>query len=551
MRKLLVALIFILITLTSLFSCTEQDSHGPSAPSQQGPDYVYSLDAGGLATITRCKIKTPIIEVPNQIDGHKVVAIGGSAFFNNSTVQQIIIPEGIKSIGKSAFEHCTALKTVTIPDSLEILGSRAFYDCSKLEELIIGDNSNLKQIGEEAFSSCRSLRTTEYGNAKYLPTETKEHMILLSAVNTGISSAEIHNDTEIIISNAFAGCINLSDIEIPENVKYIGDKAFYGCTSMYQIYFNATNMQDLTHSSDIFERAATKSKSLILYIGNNVKRIPAYLMESSTRLIGVVFNSGAGCESIGKYAFAGTPLPNFTIPKSLKTIEPYAFANCDRLSEIKLDAIRLDDFSANNNVFTEAGKEVAGMTLTVGRDTERIPANFCRSMSYLRKVTFENNDVTKSFGANAFYNCNNIQQVSGTSKKGWCESTFENEYSNPLKYGNATLSFNGNSVTEGFVISETIDFIADYAFVGYKNLDKIIIPSTVSYIGEHAFSGVDNLYLVYWGGTQTEWKRLDIKDGNEIIESSYIYFYSENKPTSLGNFWYLDEETGNPAVWSF
>ena len=549
MRKFLVALILILISLTSLFSCTEPENQDSGSQSQEGADYVYSLDAGGAATITRCKLKEALIELPSQIDGHQVVAIGDNAFFNNSSVKEIIIPEGVKSIGKSAFEHCSALLTVTIPNSLEILGNRAFYDCTKLEDLIISDGSKLNQIGDEAFFACRSLHTSEYGNAKYLAAGAKEHTILLSATNTNISTAEIHENTTIIVSNAFSGCINLKQLEIPENVKYIGNKAFYGCTNMDQIYFNATNMQDLTHGSAVFERVATISKTMTLYVGSNVERIPAYLMDSSTRLRGVTFEGGSVCGSIGRYAFAGTPLPAFTIPKSLKTIEPFAFANCDWLAEIKLDAVRLDDLSESNTVFSGAGKEVANMTLTVGRDAERIPANFCRSMNYLRKVTFENNDVTTSFGKNAFYNCNNIQTVSATSKKGWCESTFENEYSNPLKYGNATLSFNGSSITEGFVISETIDFISDFAFIGYKNLDKIIIPYSVSYIGKDAFSGVDNLYLIYWSGTQDEWESVDIKSGNTILERSSVYFYSETRPTTIGNFWYYDEDTKTPIVW--
>ena len=271
-------------------------------------------------------------------------------------------------------------------------------------------------------------------------------------------------------------------------------------------------------------------------------------MDSASRLRKVSFDENTVCKSIGTYAFAGTPLPDFTIPKSMKTIEPLAFANCSWLADVKLDAESLGDLTESSDVFSSAGNKTSGVTLTIGREAKRVPAFFCDSFKSLAQVKFENSDVTSSFGANAFIDCDGIQRVLVTSRKGWCESTFENEYSNPIRYGNAVFYIEDTSVTEGLILTKDITFISDYAFIGYKGLSKIVIPLTVQSIGKSAFSGVNNLYTIYWGGTEAEWNQLLIKEDNGILSKSTVYFYTETPPTSPGNYWCYGEED-IPKIW--
>lgn len=540
---------FLLILLTLLicfcsFSCTEPEEQIPS----EKPSFVYKLSEDGTATVTSCTTAFTKLEIPAEIDGHKVAAIADGAFFSYTSATEIVIGDGIVSIGKSAFEHCTSLKKVSIPASLERLGEKAFNDCAKLENVLIENGSALNYIGIDAFSECRSLKTEQFGNAIYLPIGDASHALLLSAQSQSITEAEIHPDTEIIAGNAFSQCSSITKITIPEKVRCIGDKAFYGCTNLDIIYFNAKHMNDLAKGSALFERVATKSETMTLFVGAGVERIPAYLMDSASRLRVVRFADDAICESIGAYAFAGTPLPDFTIPKNLKNIEPFAFADCIWLSDVKLDADNLGDLTSESDIFSNTGSKTSGVTLTVGRDAKRVPAYFCDSFKSLAQVKFENNDVTTSFGNNAFYDCYGILRVWVTSRKSWCESTFENEYSNPIRYGNAVLYVNETSVTEGLILTKDVTYISDYAFIGYKGLSKIVIPVTVQSIGKSAFSGVNNLYTIYWGGTDSEWNDLLIKEDNGILSKSTVYFYSETPPTAPGNYWCYGEED-IPKIW--
>ncbi len=549
------ALLLFLLSLTfiiSLVSCGGNESENGGV-TPEGVEYVYRLSDSGEISITRCKSTKEKVEIPSSIDGHPVTSISDKAFFTNSTATEIVIPSGVTVIGSSAFEACSVLKKITIPKTVSYIGDMAFGNCTKLEIIIIEGGSALKQIGKNAFYRCSSLDVSEYENTTYLSSGSNEYAILLSAVSTDISKAKIHPDTKIISANAFNKCSSLKEITIPEDIEYIGDEAFYGCANLDMIYYNATRLNDLLPGSAVFKLAATNSQTMTLQIGENVERIPSYLMDSATRFRILKFNDGAICSEIGEGAFSGTPLKELIIPVSIKVIEDFAFYNCEWLDTIKLNAENLSDFADDNNIFTGAGIHAEiDITVTFGRTAKRVPANFLSTLDEIIYVKFENNDVTKSFGKNAFKNCNTIQEVRVTSRKGWCESTFENDYSNPLRYGNALFYVNDKSVTEGFVITEDIRFISDYAFMGYKNMEKIIIPKSVTYIGKNAFFGAENLHIIYWGGNEAEWNNLDIKDGNSAINSSNIYYYwaeELGRPTVAGNYWYLDVSAGTPVKW--
>jgi hypothetical protein len=542
-------LVALLLTFV-LVSCDDKEQGGEG--SYSNGDYVYKLNDLGEASILRYKAKNTNVVIPSEIDGHKVTSIANCAFFNNALITDVTLPAGVTEIGKSAFEGCTSLKNVALPKSVELICEKAFYNCIKLENLIIEPGSALKEVEDNSFYACNNLRSTEYENAKYLPVGEALYDILLSAIDTSITEATIHADTRIINSKAFSKCSSITEITIPEKVEFIGNGAFYGCTKLDTIYFNAISAYDLAESDNIFERVGTTSAVMTLHVGTDVKRIPAYLMHGATMLRYIRFDENASCESIGKSAFYGTYIEEATLPHKLKTIEDYAFAECSYLEKITLNSERLSDLASDNKIFDSSGTGSGGITLVLGRESRRIPAYFCTSLSrMLYAVKFENNAVTRSFGKNAFLDCNSILRVDMTDRKEWCESDFENEYSNPLCYGNAILYVSSKEVTEGFALTDVIDFIADYAFIGYKYMEKIIIPETVTYIGTKAFYGVDKLNHIYWGGNELEWEDLEIKDGNTVLNTGTVYFHRPEAlgaPTVTGNFWYLGTD-GTPRIW--
>lgn len=87
------------------------------------------------------------VDIPDKINGQKVVAIGDEAFFQNDTVEAITIPDTVTSIGAFAFQRCYVLGTVNIPASVEAIGESAFFRCSMLEEINVDEeNANYTSI---------------------------------------------------------------------------------------------------------------------------------------------------------------------------------------------------------------------------------------------------------------------------------------------------------------------------------------------------------------------------------------------------------------------
>ena len=76
------------------------------------------------------------------------------AFFDDSKLSSIVIPEGVIFIGEAAFESCMFLEEVTLPKSIQIIGECAFSTCMRMNTLYyngtIDDWNNIK-FGEYAF----------------------------------------------------------------------------------------------------------------------------------------------------------------------------------------------------------------------------------------------------------------------------------------------------------------------------------------------------------------------------------------------------------------
>lgn len=100
--------------------------------------------------------------------------IGGSAFYNCSSLTGIVIPERLVSIGDWAFAECSSLTSIVIPDSVTSIGYSAFYYCTSLTSVVIGDSVN--SIGYNAFYDCTSLTSIKYrGTEEEWSTINKEY----------------------------------------------------------------------------------------------------------------------------------------------------------------------------------------------------------------------------------------------------------------------------------------------------------------------------------------------------------------------------------------
>lgn len=89
-----------------------------------------------------------------------------AAFANCTALQEVMLPDDMKTIGSSVFSGCSALIKVNL-SQVTWINLNAFYECTSLEMLIL---DNVTEIGREAFYGCTSLKTlkipkcTRFGN---------------------------------------------------------------------------------------------------------------------------------------------------------------------------------------------------------------------------------------------------------------------------------------------------------------------------------------------------------------------------------------------------
>lgn len=76
----------------------------------------------------------------------------------------------------------------------------------------------------------------------------------------------------------------------------------------------------------------------------------------------------------------------------------------------------------------------------------------------------------------------------------------------------------------------------------------IVIPTTITKFGKLSFKFTD-FRSIYYMGNSEEWNAISglSSSGLDTVYGLNIYYYSENEPTSVGNYWHYVE--GAPTVW--
>lgn len=148
-------------------------------------DFAFTPD--NTAVIVRYKGTAADVTIPSRYKGKPVTVIDPVAFYNNSAVTSVTIPDSVTAIpdyafgfcsqltnisipnsvtfiGFSAFNSCTSLKSITLPSSLSTIQSSAFYNCGNLETIRIPVSVTF--IGNYAFAGCPSSMTVTYPGSK-------------------------------------------------------------------------------------------------------------------------------------------------------------------------------------------------------------------------------------------------------------------------------------------------------------------------------------------------------------------------------------------------
>ena len=434
-------------------------------------------------SFTNCSELTSIT-IPNS-----VTSIRNSAFYNCNNLTSIGIPDGVTSIGNSAFYNCNNLTSIAIPNGVTSIEESTFYNCNSLTSISIPNS--VTSIGGSAFSGC-----------------------------SGLTSIGIPNGVTSIGSAAFNNCTGLSSITIPNSVTNIGRYAFYNCSGLTEIYYNATEIADLSWDSNIFynynvDIGTSSGKDISVVFGDSVKSIPDFLFSTSSISYHPTISSvkiGDNVTSIGASAFYDcSNLTSVTIGNNVESIGNAAFYGCSGLTEIIIPETVM-------NIGDSAFYGCSGLTEFI------IPQSVTR------------------IGISAFSGCTSLTSITipfvGQIKDGTNNTHFgyifganylsDNDECVPKSLKNVTV-LGGNS-------------IGDNAFSGCNSLISITIPNSVTSIGYSAFYNCSELTSVSIGNSVTNIgssafyncsKLTSVTIGNSVTTIGYSAFYNCSELTSV------------------
>ncbi len=293
--------------------------------------------------------------------------------FNRDKTELVRFPEG-----KSG--------TYTIPSSVSSISGFAFKNCEKLTSVTIPET--IKTIGKNCFENCKAL-----------------------------SSVKILNGVQYIYGYAFSSCYNLTTVSIPASVKSIGDNTFYGCLKLSSVNVDSANKY-------------YSSKDGVLFDLNKTKLIKYPATKSGS------YNIPDTVSNIAPYAFEyAADLTSVNIPSSVINIGDFAFSNCTKLSSINVSPENFIYLSQDGVLFNSTGSELlycpcgkSGAYTIPATVTSIVPSAFacCKKLTSvkipdgvtsIKDETFKEcrnltaisiPDSVKSIGTNAFQYCNSL-----------------------------------------------------------------------------------------------------------------------------------------------
>ncbi len=547
------------------------------------PDGLEYEIADGEVTITDYTGSATELDIPSTIEGYSVTAIGENAFFFNSSLESITIPESVTNIADYAFAWTSKLTNITIPESVTSIGVGIFGHCTKLENITVNENNTVY----DSRSNCNAI------------IETATNTLL-----AGCSTTVIPDDVEAIGDYAFYYCSSLKNITIPENVKSIGASAFEGCTSLESIIIpegvtkiapntlrecnslrevtipvSVTSIESYafyctvlfndvedysvtaeseeyycTHLTDIYYGGTQAQWDAIAIANNNndLKNATIHVVEPEVETHNVTFVD-----------WDGTVLSTQTVEQGASAEEPeipyrdgYEFTGWDTdFSNVQSDLVVTATYTyltlvSGDYEYTVTDGEVT-ITAYTGTATNLVVPEYIDgypvtqigndAFAYCQTlVGVELPSTLTEIGQNAFKYCKGLagikvpEGVTTIGKNAFYGCTALTGITIP-----STVTRIGDEAfiyCEGLVsveISEGVETIGSYAFRGCLELTTITIPKSVTSVEERAFYGCSALDDVYYSGTSAQWAGISIADYNEPLTAATLHYNSKNIPLGL------------------
>ncbi len=446
------------------------------------------------------------------------LAIAGSAFSDNKSVQNIKLPNGVKYICRGTFSR-SGISSITIPESVVTIGDYSFDRCESLVSINVDKNNQYYSSVDGVLFNKNKTALILYPSARYADSfSVPDGVVKIEAnafENTKLMSITLPDTLETLGEYAFSYSENLKSITIPNKVKNIPYCAFENSQSLQEVNL-PQNLETLSIRS--FGKCKNLEK---IILPDSVKVIPNCCFEQCEKLADIVFPANLQLIEFGAFMDCSS-LKTIDIPKGTQKIESRAFENCTSLETIALpDSIKkIDSYAFNNTYYFQKAVRQDG-ALYIG--------------NYLIDVT-SNGDVnikngTLGIASKAFDNSDNVSIYIPESVKYISEDSFYTYTVSKIKHislsdanmyykivDNTLFTYDGsvlvkciaNNTEKTFYIPQTVNTVYDYALYDLISLESIVIPKSVTYIGMFNFKNMNSLSSVYYEGGIEDFEKIEI-----------------------------------------
>ena len=194
-------------------------------------DYKYTYNDDDTLTITAYNGSETSVDIPSEIKGSRVTAIGNKAFYSNKTIQQVNIPDTVLTIGEQVFYNCDYLNNVKLPENLTSLGYHAFASCDSLYNITLP--ASLTKIGYAPFDA------------------------------SGLVTVEFEQGSTKICESTCSSAGKLKYVNIPDSVTIIEKGAFSSCSGLEEIIIEVFLIHQEVHQHKFVQSTVGRSGLII------------------------------------------------------------------------------------------------------------------------------------------------------------------------------------------------------------------------------------------------------------------------------------------------
>lgn len=573
-------------------------SWGVESDYSVGLKYSLNTDEKGYTVVGIGYCEDTDLVIPATYRGLPVTAIGSNAFESVRSFKSVSIPASVTTIGEKAFAHCGVTSVTFATNSqLTTVDRYAFFSSSSLQSIALPDG--VTTIGEAAFNGCNNITSisipdsittiedraldfnssafTVYNNAKYLGNSTNPYLVLVGAIDTSITTCNIHTDAKLIYAFAFTDCTLLTSVTIPDSVTIIGNSVFYKCDALESLIIGS-GVTSIGDGIIYYESYDAKLKSVYyggsaeewntIAIGNyNSKLTDAtryYYSESAPTEDGSFWHYLEGAPTVWTYTTVTFDLNAEADSDTLESAKYYYSASCT-LPTLERPGYIFKGWTLDNSVetpviFTDAVWQITDDTVAFTAvwevDLQMSVFSFTTKAVVVGGGTQNSCTITGYKGSGV-----DIVIPNGVTTIGNGIFQFNTSITSVVIPDSVTTI--GDNAFDQCESLKTVTFgtnsqlttIGGSAFSFCPNIESISISDSVTSIGKNAFYYCNSLSTVYYGGTAEEWADISIDStGNDKLTSATVYYYSETEPALNedetaydGNYWHFVE--GEIVIW--